>query len=158
MLLTYIPLNLHTLALQTSSSPFPIWNISHHVELLGFNKITFEKQTAQHQNMENSHCCYYYLYCPSHLTASTFQSHGLVPDLLFVLLLSGFPSLIWGSQIILTVQFIISKHCFDVGTAAFISFRWWITNLGIWNSPSLTPMCISAFSPTTSLPTVTLPH
>ena len=39
----HIPLVLHSTAVQTSISLFPFWNISHHLELLGVNKVTFEK-------------------------------------------------------------------------------------------------------------------
>lgn len=46
-------------------------------------------KSKQHStwHIENSHCSYHYLSCPSHLTASTFKSHGLIPGLLLAVLL-----------------------------------------------------------------------
>lgn len=154
-----ITLAFHSVAGRLLVLFFPLGNISHHLELLGLNKITFEKQHST-WHTENSSLFLILFPVLTSLPLFLFKSYCLPSGLLVILLIFTFPlsHLREPDYHYYTARFIFWKRFYVGFTWVLISLQWRLANLGSRVSPSATPSCISAFSSTTSLLTVSLHH
>lgn len=139
--------------------PFPLEYLPSR-GVLELNKITFEKHTAQHPAHRKFSLFLILFLVLTSLPLFLFKSYCLLPGLLVILLMFTFPliDLREPDYHHYTARFIFWKHFYVDFIPVLINLQWQLANLVCRGSPSPTPTCISAFSSTASLLTVSLHH